>query len=305
MSWLKNLKAGLEKTSRHISSGITSIFATQKPTSEQLEELEDLLIVSDVGPEVAHEICQHIAHKKVAKDNAAHEVLQVVADFCEGILAENTHPHDLFANAPSVILVCGINGSGKTTTIGKLIPWLQAQGKSVRVVAADTFRAAAVGQLQHWCNKAGVPIEVAADGADPAALAYRGFETAQKLGEDVLLIDTAGRLHNKIDLMEELAKIQRVLQKLDPSAPHHGLLVLDATGGQNLLQQVETFQKFCKVSGLIITKMDGTAKGGIVLNIARKHKLVPLFVGVGEGVDDLQPFDAKAFSQALVGLDSQ
>lgn len=302
MSWFQSLKAGLQKTSQSLTSGVSGIFTTQKPTEEQLESLEELLILADVGAEAAQEICQKVAQQKVSKERPEQAILEVVAQYSAELLRTSAASLTLLPAKPMVVLVCGINGSGKTTTIGKLIPWFQAQGQSVRVVAADTFRAAAVEQLQHWCAKASVPIEVASEGADPAALAYRGLEAAQKAGDDVLIIDTAGRLHNKTDLMEELAKIQRVLQKRDPDAPHHGLLVLDATGGQNLLQQVEHFRKVCKITGLVITKMDGTAKGGIVLNIARRYQLAPLFVGVGEGVNDLQPFSPEAFSQALVGF---
>lgn len=305
MGWFDRFKDGLKKTSQNITSGITEIFTTQKPTAEQIAELEELLILADMGPEVAAELCAEIARQKLEKDNATDlAIKEILAKKIEQFLSDPQKNPNLFDQKPTVIVVCGINGSGKTTTIGKLIPWLCNQGKSVRVVAADTFRAAAVEQLKHWCDHAHVPIEIAESASDPAALCYKGFVAVQNNQEDVLLIDTAGRLHNKTDLMDELAKIQRVLQKIDPQAPHEGWLVLDATGGQNLIQQVEIFQKFMKITGLIVTKMDGTAKGGVVVHLAQKYKIYPIFIGVGEGKEDLQPFVAQDFARALLGLDA-
>lgn len=305
MGWFDKLKKGLKKTSQNLSSGITEIFTTQKPTDEQLDELEDLLILSDMGPEVAHMLREDIAKHKIPKNADINAILEVLAQRITTILTPQK-PIDmdqLFTMKPSVVVVAGINGSGKTTTIGKLLPWITGQGKSIRVVAGDTFRAAAVEQLKHWCDESSVPVEIAPAGGDPAAIAFQGLEAAQKNSEDVLLIDTAGRLHNKVDLMDELSKIQRVLKKLDPTAPHHGWLVLDATGGQNLIQQVEVFKKYIPITGFIVTKINGTAKGGVIVSLAHKYNLFPLFIGVGEDKEDLNVFQPDSFAKALLGLD--
>ncbi len=268
---------------------------------EMLEELEDLLITSDMGVETAARVVANIAEGRMGRRFTADEIRRLLADEIAAIMENVARPLKLLGKKPQVILVVGVNGSGKTTTIGKLAAQLRAAGKAVTIAAGDTFRAAAVEQLQIWGERAGVPVFTAAEGSDPAALAHDAFMRARAEGADVLLIDTAGRLQNRADLMAELEKIVRVLRKIDPEAPHDTLLVLDATTGQNALSQVEIFRRIADVSGLVMTKLDGTARGGVLVALADRFGLPIHAIGVGEGIDDLQPFDPREFADALVG----
>ncbi|MFT4151932.1 MAG: signal recognition particle-docking protein FtsY [Paracoccaceae bacterium] len=267
-----------------------------------LEELEDLLIRSDMGVETAGRVTANIAEGRFGKRISTGELKSALAAEIARIMGPVARPLPLYPQKPQVVLVVGVNGSGKTTTIGKLASQFRAAGKSVVIAAGDTFRAAAVEQLQVWGQRAGVPVLTAPEGADPASLAFDALTQAQAEGADLLMIDTAGRLQNRADLMEELAKIVRVLRKKDPTAPHNTILVLDATTGQNALQQVEIFRKIADVSGLIMTKLDGTAKGGVLVALADRFGLPIHAIGVGEQIDDLSPFDPEDFARALVGM---
>jgi fused signal recognition particle receptor len=269
-----------------------------------LERLEDLLIQADMGVDTALRVTANLAEGRLGKRVSAEEIKQALADEIARIMDPVARPMPLYPTRPQVVLVVGVNGSGKTTTIGKLASQFKAAGKSVVIAAGDTFRAAAVEQLQIWGDRAGVPVMTAPEGSDPASLAFDAMTRAQETGADLLLIDTAGRLQNRTDLMEELAKIVRVIRKKDPSAPHNTLLVLDATTGQNALLQVEIFRKIADVSGLVMTKLDGTAKGGVLVALADKFGLPIHAIGVGEQIDDLSPFDPQDFARALVGIDA-
>lgn len=268
-----------------------------------LESLEDLLIQADMGVETATRVTANIAEGRFGRKIGATELRQALADEVARIMEPVARPLPLYPQKPQVVLVVGVNGSGKTTTIGKLASQFRAAGKKVVIAAGDTFRAAAVEQLQVWGQRAGVPVLTAPEGSDPASLAFDALTQAQAEGADLLMIDTAGRLQNRADLMEELAKIVRVIRKVDPSAPHNTLLVLDATTGQNAVAQVEIFRKIADVSGLVMTKLDGTAKGGVLVSLADKFGLPIHAIGVGEQIDDLAPFDPAEFASALVGLD--
>ena len=267
-----------------------------------LESLEELLIEADMGVDTAMRVAANIAEGRMDRRISATELKVALADEVARIMAPVARPLPLYAKRPQVVLVVGVNGSGKTTTIGKLASQFKAAGKSVVIAAGDTFRAAAVEQLQIWGTRAGVPGRTAPEGSDPASLAFDAMTRAQETGADLLLIDTAGRLQNRADLMEELAKIVRVIRKKDETAPHNTLLVLDATTGQNAVAQVEIFRKIADVSGLVMTKLDGTAKGGVLVSLADKFGLPIHAIGVGEQIDDLQPFDPEDFARALVGL---
>ncbi|MBB1491816.1 signal recognition particle-docking protein FtsY [Paracoccus sp. MC1854] len=267
-----------------------------------LEELEDMLISADMGTDTALRVTANIAEGRMGRRISATELKQALADEVTRIMTPVARPLPLYPKKPQVVLVVGVNGSGKTTTIGKLASQLKAAGKNVVIAAGDTFRAAAVEQLQVWGSRAGVPVMVAAQGSDPASLAWDAMTRAEADGADLLLIDTAGRLQNRADLMEELAKIVRVIRKKDPSAPHNTLLVLDATTGQNALSQVETFRKLADVSGLVMTKLDGTARGGVLVALADRFGLPIHAIGVGEQIDDLDAFEPSEFARALVGL---
>ena len=269
-----------------------------------LESLEDLLIQADMGVETATRVTANIAEGRFGKKIGATELRQALADEVARIMEPVARPLPLYPQKPQVVLVVGVNGSGKTTTIGKLASQFRAAGKKVVIAAGDTFRAAAVEQLQVWGQRAGVPVLTAPEGSDPASLAFDALTQAQAEGADLLMIDTAGRLQNRADLMEELAKIVRVIRKVDPTAPHNTLLVLDATTGQNAVMQVEIFRKIADVSGLVMTKLDGTAKGGVLVSLADKFGLPIHAIGVGEQIDDLSPFDPQEFARALVGLDT-
>ncbi len=268
-----------------------------------LEQLEELLISTDMGVDTALRVTANMADGRMGKKLSAREIKQLMAAEIARIMDPVARPMPLYAKKPQVVLVVGVNGSGKTTTIGKLASQFKASGKSVVIAAGDTFRAAAVEQLQVWGDRAGVPVMTAAEGSDPASLAFDAMEKAHRDGADLLMIDTAGRLQNRADLMEELSKIVRVIRKKDPEAPHNTLLVLDATTGQNALQQVKVFQELADVSGLVMTKLDGTAKGGVLVALADKFGLPIHAIGVGEQIDDLAPFDPEDFANALVGLD--
>ncbi|TBX27747.1 signal recognition particle-docking protein FtsY [Nioella sediminis] len=270
---------------------------------DMLEELEELLITADMGVETAMRVTANMAEGRFGKLMTAADIKALLAQEIGRIMEPVAKPMPIYPKKPQVVLVVGVNGSGKTTTIGKLASQFKAAGKSVVIAAGDTFRAAAVEQLQVWGDRAGVPVLTAPEGSDPAALAFDAMTKAEAEGADLLMIDTAGRLQNRADLMEELAKIVRVIRKKDPDAPHNTLLVLDATTGQNALSQVETFQKMADVSGLVMTKLDGTAKGGVLVALADKFGLPIHAIGVGEQIDDLAPFDPEEFAKALTGAE--
>jgi fused signal recognition particle receptor len=268
-----------------------------------LESLEDLLIAADMGVDTAARLTANFAQGRLGRRLSVPEIKGALASEIARVMEPVARPLPLYPKKPQVVLVVGVNGSGKTTTIGKLASQFRAAGKSVVIAAGDTFRAAAVEQLQVWGQRAGVPVLTAPEGSDPASLAFDAMERAARDNADLLMIDTAGRLQNRADLMEELAKIVRVIRKKDPSAPHNTILVLDATTGQNALTQVEIFRKIADVSGLVMTKLDGTAKGGVLVALADKFGLPIHAIGVGEQIDDLSPFDPEEFANALVGQD--
>jgi len=301
--WLSRLKKGLSRTSAKLVDPITTAFTKRRLDEQALEELEELLIGADLGASLASRLTARFSHTRFNKEVDADEVRSALAQEIEKLLEPVAKPFSVNPELkPHVVLVCGVNGSGKTTSIGKLATHLKAQGSSVMMAAADTFRAAATEQLQIWGERTGSPVIAAAPGADAAGLAYDAFVQAKDAGVDVLLIDTAGRLQNNTDLMAELEKIIRVIRKLDENAPHDCLLVLDATVGQNAHSQVEIFKKLVDISGLIITKLDGTARGGVVVALAEIFGLPVHAVGVGEGAEDMRPFEAKAFARSLMGL---
>jgi len=268
-----------------------------------LERLEEVLIEADMGVDTATRVIANLAEGRFGKRLSVAEIKAALSGEIARIMAPVARPLPLYPQKPQVVLVVGVNGSGKTTTIGKLASQFRSAGKTVMIAAGDTFRAAAVEQLQIWGDRAGVPVLTAPEGSDPASLAFDAITKAQEQGVDLLLIDTAGRLQNRADLMEELSKIVRVIRKKDPSAPHNTLLVLDATTGQNALLQVEIFRKLADVTGLVMTKLDGTAKGGVLVALADRFGLPIHAIGVGEQIDDLQPFDPEEFARALVGID--
>ena len=268
-----------------------------------LEQLEELLITADMGVDTALRVTANMAEGRMGRKLSTQEIKELLSTEIARIMEPVARPMPLYPKRPQVVLVVGVNGSGKTTTIGKLASQFKAAGKSVVIAAGDTFRAAAVEQLQIWGDRAGVPVLTAPEGSDPASLAFDAMDQAERDGADLLMIDTAGRLQNRADLMEELAKIVRVIRKKDESAPHNTLLVLDATTGQNALSQVKTFQEMSDVSGLVMTKLDGTAKGGVLVALADKFGLPIHAIGVGEQIDDLAPFDPEDFADALTGLE--
>ena len=270
---------------------------------DMLESLEELLIATDMGVDTALRVAANLAEGRMGRRLSTREIKRLLAEEIARIMEPVARPLPLYAKKPQVVLVVGVNGSGKTTTIGKLASQLRAAGKNVVIAAGDTFRAAAVEQLQIWGDRAGVPVMTAPEGSDPASLAFDAMARAEAEGADLLMIDTAGRLQNRQDLMEELAKIVRVIRKRDESAPHNTLLVLDATTGQNALSQVETFQKLADVTGLVMTKLDGTARGGVLVALADRFGLPIHAIGVGEQIDDLAPFDPEDFARALTGAD--
>jgi len=303
VSWFQRLKAGLSRSSSAISDGIASVFTKRKLDAATLEEFEDVLIQADLGVQTASAITAALAKGRFDKEIEGEEVKSILADEVGKVLAPVARPLVIDpAHRPHVILVVGVNGTGKTTTIGKLAAKLTGEGRSVMLAAGDTFRAAAVEQLKIWGQRTGCSVVARATGADAAGLAFDALKEAQAAGTDVLLIDTAGRLQNRAELMAELEKIIRVVKKQDPTAPHTVLLTLDATTGQNAMSQVEIFGRTAGVTGLVMTKLDGTARGGILVAIAAKFGLPIHFIGVGEGVDDLEPFEARDFARAIAGL---
>ena len=321
MSFFKKLKDRMFRSSDKIGAGLEALVAEPEAEARpgllgrilgredsrrvlddaMLESLEDLLIQADMGVETAVRVTANIAEGRFGRRISAAELRAALAAEVARIMTPVARPMPIYPQRPQVVLVVGVNGSGKTTTIGKLASQFKAAGKSVVIAAGDTFRAAAVEQLQIWGQRAGVPVLTAPEGSDPASLAFDALTRARADGADLLLIDTAGRLQNRADLMEELAKIVRVIRKVDATAPHNTLLVLDATTGQNAVTQVEIFSKIADVSGLVMTKLDGTAKGGVLVALADKFGLPIHAIGVGEQIDDLAPFDPEEFAQALVG----
>jgi len=300
MSWFARLKSGLSKTSSKLSDGITGIFRKRKIDKETLEELEELLIAADMGASVAARIIAAFSKQKLDKEISAEEIKSTLAGEIAKLLEPAAKPLQIDSgNKPHVILAVGVNGNGKTTTLGKLAANLQKQNYKVMLAACDTFRAAAVEQLVVWADRNKCEIVTGEANADPASVAYKAIERAKAENVDVLMIDTAGRLQNKANLMAELEKVVKVIKKLDPTAPHSIIQVLDATTGQNAISQVEAFKNLIAVNGLVITKLDGTAKGGIVVAIADKFKLPIHLIGVGEGIDDLQTFSASEFAENL------
>ena len=330
MSFFKKLKDRMFRSSDKIGEGLEALVsetpapAAVEPEAEKpgligrllgradeprrvlddamLESLEEVLISADMGVETATRVTANIAEGRFGKRISTSELRAALADEITRIMSPVARPLPLYPQKPQVVLVVGVNGSGKTTTIGKLASQFKAAGKSVVIAAGDTFRAAAVEQLQVWGDRAGVPVLTAPEGSDPASLAFDALTKARADGADLLMIDTAGRLQNRQDLMEELSKIVRVIRKVDPTAPHNTLLVLDATTGQNAINQVEIFRKIADVSGLVMTKLDGTAKGGVLVALADKFGLPIHAIGVGEQIDDLAPFDPEEFAKALVGI---
>jgi fused signal recognition particle receptor len=301
-SFFKRLTSGLSRSASKLGSGFKGL-ASRKLDAATVEELEELLIQADVGTDTAANIARAVSDSRPGRALGDEEIRALVAGEIEKVLAPVAKPFSIDpAHKPFVTLAVGVNGSGKTTTLGKLASRLQTDGNKVMLAAADTFRAAAIDQLKVWGERVGAPIVAKAPGADPAGVTFEALEKARAEKIGILLVDTAGRLQNKTALMGELEKINRVIKKLDATAPHAVLLVLDATVGQNALSQVEAFAKTAGVTGLILTKLDGTAKGGILVALAAKFGLPVHFIGIGEAVDDLTPCDARAFSRALVGL---
>jgi fused signal recognition particle receptor len=301
-TWLQRLKAGLSRSSSALGQNLSALIRKRKLDDETLQDLEDILIQADLGLETAVRITERLAKDRYDKEIDDAELRAVLSQEIETVLEPVAVPLEIDpARKPHVILVVGVNGSGKTTTIGKLAAKFRADGKSVMLGAGDTFRAAAIEQLKIWGERTGSIVIARNQGSDAAGLAFDALKKAREDGTDVLMIDTAGRLQNKTELMAELEKIVRVINKQDETAPHNVILVLDATTGQNAMSQTEIFRQVCGVSGLVMTKLDGTARGGILVAIAAKHGLPVHAIGVGEGVDDLQPFAADEFARAIVG----
>jgi fused signal recognition particle receptor len=305
LSWWRRLSNGLKRTSSSLGTAVADLVTKRKLDRAMLEEIEDVLLRADLGTAVAARVAEAVGAGRYDKAISADEVKSVVATEVEKVLAPVALPLVIDpARKPFVILVVGVNGSGKTTTIGKLAAKFSGEGRSVMLAAGDTFRAAAIEQLKVWGERTKSPVVAGAQGSDAASLAFNALSTAKEQQLDVLLIDTAGRLQNKAELMNELEKVVRVIRKVDATAPHAVLLVLDATVGQNALSQVEAFHRTAGVTGLAMTKLDGTARGGILVALAEKHKLPVHFIGVGESVDDLAPFTAKDFAKAIAGIES-
>ena len=299
--WLSRLTAGLGRSAGRLGGQIGAVFTKRKLDQAALDELEDLLVAADLGPVVAGEVTERLRADKFDRDVTDEEVREALAGVVAATLEPVARPLNIDrSNRPHVILVVGVNGTGKTTTIGKMAKVLIESGEKVVLAAGDTFRAAAIEQLTIWGERVGAEVVARDVGADAAAVAYEALARAREIDADILLVDTAGRLQNKKGLMEELAKIGRVVGKLDDTAPHDVLLVLDATTGQNAISQVEVFRDVAAVSGLAMTKLDGSARGGVLVAVAARFGLPIHFVGVGEGVDDLQPFDAGDFARALI-----
>lgn len=299
------LAAGLKRSSTQITESVAAVFTKRRLDQAALDELEELLIAADLGAPAAARTVQRLAKDRFDKEVTDEEVRQALAAVVAETLAPLEKPLDLSGPAPRVVLFAGVNGSGKTTTLGKIAAGLKRDGAKVLIAAGDTFRAAAIEQLSIWGERAGVPVVKRELGADAAGLAYEAVERAKREGFDTVLIDTAGRLQTKAMLMDELKKIVRVIGKVVPDAPHHCVLVLDGTVGGNAVSQAEAFLEAANVTGVIMTKLDGTAKGGALVQVGEKFALPIHYIGVGEGVDDLQPFDAAAFARAIAGLDAE
>ncbi|KQP44771.1 MAG: signal recognition particle-docking protein FtsY [Brevundimonas sp.] len=302
--WFQRLSAGLSRSSKQMTDQVVATFVKEPLSEASLEQLEEHLLESDLGPAASARIVERFRSLKFGKDAQEHEVKEALAEAVAAELSPRQATFDpLSGPKPYVVLFVGVNGSGKTTTLGKIAADLTGKGAKVMIVAGDTFRAAAREQLKVWAERAGADFESRRDGADAAGLAFDAYTKARAEGYDVVLIDTAGRLQNKSALMDELLKIVRVLKKVDPEAPHDTLLVLDATVGRNALAQEQIFGRTAFVTGVVMTKLDGTARGGVLVPVAQASDAPLMLIGVGEGVEDLQPFDARAFSRSLVGLE--
>ena len=303
MSWLKKLTSGLSKTSAKVTASLSSLLGRPAIDAASIEEVEDALIAADLGTRVAARLAEGVRKYKFDGEVTAPALAAALADGITDILEPVAVPLRIDpSRSPHVVLLVGVNGSGKTTTAGKLAQQWRGEGRSVMLAAGDTFRAAAIEQLKVWGERTGTEVVAGEQGGDAAALAYQAREMAEEKGIDVLIIDTAGRLQNRSELMDELGKIVRVIRKLDETAPHDSVIVLDGTVGQNALSQVGAFREVADVSGLIVTKLDGSAKGGVVITLAESFGLPVHAVGVGEGADDLQPFEARDFANALAGV---
>ena len=302
-SWSDRVFGGLRKTSERLSENLAGIVTKAKLDDAQLDDIEDALILSDLGPRAAARIRERLAGERFERGVDEAAVKEAVAEEIAAILRPVAKPLEVIAfPRPQVVLVIGVNGSGKTTTIAKLAHLFHEQDYSVMLVAGDTFRAAAIGQLGVWADRLGVPIIKGPEGGDPASVVFDGVKAATDKGSDVLIVDTAGRLQNKRELMDELAKIRRVLGRLNVEAPHDVVLVLDATNGQNALQQIEIFKEVAGVTGLIMTKLDGTARGGVLVAAAEQYGLPIHAIGVGEKIDDLRPFDPDLVARVIAGV---
>jgi fused signal recognition particle receptor len=303
VSWWQKLKSGLARTSSQLTSGISALLTKRKLDAATLDDLEDLLVQADLGLPTAAKIIATLKRERFETDISDIEVREVLASEVEKVLAPVALPLLIGTDhKPHVVLVVGVNGTGKTTTIGKLSAKLSREGRSIMLCAGDTFRAAAIEQLKIWGERVGAPVIAADQGSDAAGLAFDAMRAARDAGTEILIIDTAGRLQNKAELMAELEKVIRVIKKQDPTAPHTVLLTLDATTGQNALSQVDIFGRTAGVTGLVMTKLDGTARGGILVAIAAKFGLPVHFIGIGEGIDDLEPFEARDFAEAIAGI---
>jgi fused signal recognition particle receptor len=302
--WHEKLLGGFRRTSDRLGDNLTGLFTRERLDRETLDGIEEALISSDLGPAAAARVRDRLADERYDRGIDEAGVREVVAQEIAGILAPVAKPLEIEAfPRPQVVLVIGVNGSGKTTTIAKLAHLLKEQDYEVMLVAGDTFRAAAIGQLKIWAQRLDVPIITGKEGGDAASLVFEGVKRGTAIGTDVLIVDTAGRLQNKAGLMDELAKIRRVLGRLNPAAPHDVVLVLDATTGQNALSQIEVFGKEAGVTGLVMTKLDGTARGGVLVAAAEKYGLPVHAIGIGEGVDDLRPFDPQEVARIIAGID--
>ena len=302
-SWTGRLLGGLRKTSERLTENLAGLAGGNRLTDAQLDDLEDALILSDLGPRAAARIREKLTGARFEKGVDEAALAEAVAEEIAAILRPVAKPLEIVAfPRPQVILVIGVNGSGKTTTIAKLAHLFQEQDYSVMLAAGDTFRAAAIGQLRVWADRLGIEIVSGAEGGDPASIVFDAVKAATDKGIDALIVDTAGRLHNKRELMDELAKVRRVLGRLNPEAPHDVVLVLDATNGQNALQQIEIFREVAGVSGLIMTKLDGTARGGVLVAAAEQYGLPIHAIGVGEKIDDLRPFDPDLVARVIAGV---
>lgn len=301
-NWFQKLGLGLKKTSTQLTSGITDIFTKRKVDLQTLEDLEDLLITSDLGVKASQKIISSFASRRLNKDADEQEIKTELANDIEAILKPCEQPFLIEKKKPFVILMVGVNGAGKTTTIGKLSAKLKEKYQ-ISYIAADTFRAAAVEQLQVWGDRNNIRVYKGPNGCDAAALCFDGLKEALSQGDDIVFIDTAGRLQNKTGLMDELSKIVRVIKKIIPDAPHATLLTIDATTGQNALNQAKTFKDMVNVNGLVVTKLDGTAKGGIIVAVAEETKIPIYYIGIGESIEDLDHFNAHDFARQILNLE--